>query len=163
MLLELCDPLVGRQLIVLVVGEDVDPQEHIRLALELGFQSHQELVEVVLPGMADEDVGHPDLSRGGGRWRGGLSLSEQLAVGEASCSATAVFAGLRDALHDGENVSSGAVVPHLALYVFLIEGAHGRHGDAIRCRHHLSARRCCDRIGPGLYHSFLQRFLSYDI
>ena len=54
MLLELCDPLVRSQLLVLVMGEDIDPEEHIWLVFEPGFQGHKELEEVVLTGMADE-------------------------------------------------------------------------------------------------------------
>ena len=37
MLLKLGDPIVGRQLIVLVVAKDVNPHAHSRLILELGF------------------------------------------------------------------------------------------------------------------------------
>jgi len=37
MLLKLGDPFIGRQLIVLVVAEDVNPQAHLRLVLELGL------------------------------------------------------------------------------------------------------------------------------
>ena len=99
MLLKFGDPFVGRQLVVLVVAKDVDPQANPRLVLELGLERQQKLEELVLPSMADEDGGLSNLverwGRGGTISFGGLT-SEQLAVGlTAPCAAVS----LRDALH----------------------------------------------------------------
>jgi hypothetical protein len=50
---------------MLIVAEVVDPKVHPRLALEFDLQGHQEIVEVILPGMADKEVSWPDIIGGG--------------------------------------------------------------------------------------------------
>eukprot|EP01035_Chromulina_nebulosa_P000573 gene573-803_t len=64
-LLELSDPFVRSPLLVVGVGEEIDPQEHIRPVLEFDLRTCRSCT--VHPGMADEDVGRPDQSGVGGR------------------------------------------------------------------------------------------------
>ena len=53
-LFEVSDPLVGGQLVVLVVREDVDPQKGFWLLRESSHQSRKELSKVIFPGMTYE-------------------------------------------------------------------------------------------------------------
>ena len=119
---------------MLVVAEVINPQPHPLLALEPGLKGQQECVEVVLPCMAYEHGGRPDLVGGDRRGSCGL-LFQPLAVGAARPSATVAF---RNALHKGEHVRGGAVRLHLSIHVFIEEGADGLDRDAVGKRHGLS-------------------------
>ena len=54
-LFEVGNPLVGGQLVVLVVREDVDPQKGLWLLHESSFQGGYELSKVIFPSMTYED------------------------------------------------------------------------------------------------------------
>lgn len=72
---------------MLILTKVIDPQAHPWLILEPALQDQQELVEIVLPRMADEDIGRSNLIAGGGHRCCGLCLaSEQLTIGEADPS-----------------------------------------------------------------------------
>ena len=105
MLLEPGDPVVRSQILMLVVTEVIDPQ--LLAGCEPGLQSRQEVVELVLPCMADKYGGLPDLLITSSESGCGSLLFEQLAVREA---ATVAQSGFGKTLHHWEDVSSGTVL-----------------------------------------------------
>jgi len=111
------------------------------MILKSDFKSSQELVEVVLPGMADKDGSCTYFFRGGKSRCSGMCLSsEQLAVREADPSTTIARVGLRKAFNHREHVCGGTVRRHLVLHVLFIEEADGSHGNAVGTKHRLTSR-----------------------